>query len=296
MLVILLIVAGCSMNANPKVGNMSNFSAGTTPPYTLTPGPNDGSSQSGGTQTWQVTFSVVRTSNEKGSNTFYSSKTGAPNVQESSEKSYATDLYGSFPITVNHNNYGDGDVYNAGSDSNPVSGSYTESDHSSTSEGYTRDGREQASYTTSHFEFIIQPKEWGIIISAPSTGTVHTTDSDGSDQTSTRNEPAYFRCFSGEDFFKGTKDFHRNGAAYEITCQGAVPLAGSHTDNYNGLPSSVSITGTTTLHVILDPNYVQGVSTPSFTPPTLVPPQPDESLAPLVPPTVELAPLVTNNP
>ena len=239
-----------------------------------------------GTETWQVTFS--------GTDTYTATTSAAAtsdDLAENSESSRVCNLQGSFPITVHHWTSSDGDNYglaNDGPASYPVSGSCTESFHIEKSGGsgiaQSTDMAVQASFSTAHFNFNFHPNGWGVQLSSDSiaTGQEKTYTASGytgNDQPFSAVEPASqdagtdFSCNSGDSFWGGKPEFHREGAAYVIDCKG--------TNNVE----SEGQTGVVTLHITLDPDYVQG--SPTKTIPTL------GDLLPLEPPAGTKAPAKT---
>ena len=290
----LLFSAGCTGVIPGQAGNISpgnnqnggNSAGGSQGGYS----PVSKSIDTEGTETWQVTFS--------GTDTWSASSATAAtsdSLASKSESSHMCNLQGSFPVTVHREILSTGvhyDLANGAPTSYPASGSCTESSHGEESGGSgiadSYDKTEQASLSTAEFNFDIHPDGWGVQLSSDSKSTGEEKDYKAAGYTG-NNQPYYgvepisdmmgpdFDCNSVDSFWGGKPEFHRDGSAYVIDCKG--------TNNVE----SEGQTGVVTLHMTLDPDYVQGSPTKTKPTPeeTLVPlvPSEENTLVPLVPPT-----------
>ena len=259
LIVLVCIAMGCTGVIPGKAGNISpgnnqnggNSAGGSQGGY----GPVSKSVGTEGTETWQVTFSGTETVTATTSTTATSD-----DLASKSEYSRTCNLQSSFPITVHHETLSTGDHYslaNGAPTNYPASGSCTELSHIEDS-AHSDDRTAQASFSTAHFNFDIHPDGWGVQVSSDSkaTGQEKITTASGSNV-----EPVGgtlgpdFSCNSVDSFWGGKPEFYRGGSAYIIDCKG--------TNNVE----SEGQTGVITLHMTLDPDYVQGTPTTEKTMP-----------------------------
>ncbi len=307
ILVILIVVAGCSMATSPSPGKNGNDNGGSGG------GNKGGSSQSvgdTGTETWQATFSVTENDHTTMSKTLRTEK-----GTQKEEATSSMEFHGSFPVVMAHEKESYGDhYYLASSPDNgyPASGSYESHDHIDSTGAETGchpmafenfDEQRTGSIAKTNFDFAVEGPTQYVQVDNSFPTTIQTkevhSDAKGcpnSEETTTQDSVTWYQCHSDtpnpdDTFAEGTHDFHREGSRYVILCHATIttPFKSDSDARYD---SGSAETRDITLKVTMDPDYVQGTPTPTPSPTPKIP-EPTVSLAPLNP-TVSLAPLVTS--
>ena len=268
-ILLVCITAGCT-GFIPKPDGHSQ--AGTGQDGTKSLGKQGGGSGTvsqsvcnGGTETWQVMFSGTENTNAKSSSTTTDPVFPESSITTTTVSSFSRNLQGSFPVTVScEKEEGGNHYFLSRDDTYPASGTYEASDHISDTRGMKDDRSKKAGYSATRFSLDISPDSWGVDFAADATATGEEKlykpagyegkgDPSYSETTPVSEDgSADFGCNSDTDN-GGTVDFHRDGAAYIITCRTPENIG------------SIGQTGETTLKVTLDPEYVHGSSTPEKT-------------------------------
>jgi len=294
---ILCAAAGCTAFMPGTPGDAKAGTGRNTADFQKQPGSGFGpvskSAGTSGTETWQVTLTGSESWDSK------TTSEGTTTVSSLSEN-----LQGNFPVTVAHSLQENGDDYQSATvdEMYPVSGTARKTDHITDTLGMKEDREAGGSFQATDFSFDFGPDgTWWVDMhsTAPTTGSDKLFEPKGyrgedypgfSDTTPvSEDETVEFACSSdgsGSDTFPGgNRDFHRDGAAYSISCQGPLDDA------------TLGQTGQISLKLTLDPEYVGGPVTPQATEtlPSLVPQTP-ETLPSLVPSPADTLPSLVPSP